>query len=68
MKISYLVGIVSSGAGNDGRCAMLNNPGIYTRIKGFLSWIKKIVKDGHCGKENKRRDKKHKRRKKKQMS
>ena len=29
---------------------MLNHPGLYIRIKKYISWIKKTVKGGNCSK------------------
>jgi len=47
-KIAYLVGIVSAGPGNTD-CANLNSPAFYTKVKNYLTWIKKHVTDGNCG-------------------
>ena len=54
---SHQIGIVSSGTNNN-KCGLLNSPGLYTRVKFYLSWIKKHVKDGHCGKLKKKIKKK----------
>merc|ERR1719220_3156801 len=40
-----LIGVVSCGRG----CAKGTNPGVYTRVQGFLPWIKNIIADsGSC--------------------
>ena len=40
-----LIGVVSCGRG----CANGANPGVYTRVQGFLPWIKNIIADsGSC--------------------
>ena len=44
---NFKVGIVSSGSGRPS-CAMLNHPGLYIRVKKYISWIKKTVKGGNC--------------------
>ena len=38
-----LLGVVSYGQG----CAD-STPGVYTRVQGFLPWIKETIKDGEC--------------------
>ena len=35
-----LVGIVSRGLG----CARYNEPGIYTKVKQYISWIRTVIK------------------------
>ena len=44
---NFKAGIVSSGSGS-ADCAMLNHPGLYIRVKKYVSWIKKNVKGGNC--------------------
>ena len=39
--------------------------GVYTRVKAFVKWIKKNVKDGFCTKPSKKKKKKRKRRNRK---
>jgi len=46
-KFAYLVGIVSAGSAAD--CANLNIPAFYTKVKHYVSWIKKHASDGACG-------------------
>ena len=43
-KKAVFVGIVSRGKG----CGLKNRPGIYTRVKSFMSWIKEEAKLGNC--------------------
>jgi len=38
-----LIGVVSYGRG----CAH-STPGVYTRVQGFLPWIKNLIADGEC--------------------
>ena len=45
---AYLVGVVSTGAGTE-HCAMLNNPGLYTRVRNLVPWIQKYAATGKCG-------------------
>ena len=48
-KQAVIVGVLSRGKG----CARKNSPGIYTRVKKYLQWIKSITeKKGKCYKEN----------------
>ena len=43
-KAAYIIGIVARGYG----CGNHNSPGIFTRIKMHLDWIKKNTKSGNC--------------------
>merc|ERR1712142_221391 len=46
-ELAYLVGVVSNRIA-DGECANLNSPALYTRVKHYISWIKRHVTDGMC--------------------
>ena len=47
LPTAYLVGLVSSGSGAL-HCGGANHPGLYTRVKSYLAWIKKHAASGAC--------------------